>query len=76
MTHYDHETCRRLLDSLESMTDTDEVERIIAAHRETCPVCADEERRLGDLIAAFSQSDQSLPPDLEERLLNRLCPPS
>lgn len=76
MSQHDPESCRRLLDSLEALTDSDEVERILAEHLDTCPVCAGEEHRLGDLMARFAQSDLGLPPGLEARLLDRLCPPN
>ena len=77
MEPHDHESCRRMLDSLEALAvdDGDEVDRIIAAHLETCPVCAGEERRLGDIIAGYARSAMNLPPGLESRLLDRLCPP-
>lgn len=74
---HDHDSCRRLLASLDgvSVDDVDEVERIIAAHLDTCPICAAEDGRLGILIATYSRTITSLPPGLEARLLDRLCPP-
>ncbi len=77
MDTHDHESCRLMLDSLEALAgdDGEEVDRIIAAHLETCPICAGEERRLGVLIAGYARSEMNLPPGLESRLLDRLCPP-
>ncbi len=78
MDTHNHQSCRQLLDALEALTidDSDEIERIIAAHLATCPVCAGEERRLGELIAGYTMAETNLPPGLESRLLNRLCPPN
>ena len=77
MDAHDYESCRLLLDSLEALAgdDGDEIDRIIATHLETCPICAGEERRLGELIAGYARSEMNLPPGLETRLLDRLCPP-
>jgi hypothetical protein len=76
MDPHDHEACRRLLASLDRLAvdDADEVERIIAEHLDACPICAAEEGRLGELIATYSRTVTSLPPGLEARLLDRLCP--
>jgi hypothetical protein len=77
MDPHDHESCRRLLASLDALgdDDVDEVERVIAEHLDTCPICTAEEGRLGELIATYSRTMTSLPPGLEARLLDRLCPP-
>jgi hypothetical protein len=77
MESHDHESCRRLLASLDALgtEDVEEVERIIAEHLETCAVCMEEEGRLAALVAGYSRTELSLPPDLEARLLDSLCPP-
>ena len=78
MDTHDRQSCHRLFDSLEALTidDSDEIDRIIAAHLDTCPVCTGEERRLGELIAGYVLAETNLPPGMESRLLDRLCPPS
>ena len=77
MDTHDHESCRLMLDSLEALAgdDGEEVDRIIAAHLVTCPIFDVEDRILVVLIAGYARSEMNLPPGLESRLLDRLCPP-
>lgn len=66
--------CHALAERLAELTDETDVERHIAEHLASCPVCSVGDQRLTSLLASYSQSSPPpIPDELEKRLLGFMC---